>query len=100
MFIPHNGTVMASVTPTVNTILPPFLLLDDILQNYLVIEVDKNETLEEAHKRYNNKSITISFEINGRIDMRKSGSTYAATVHHYALLKGRLLVKDYLKKSI
>ncbi|CAB4420549.1 unnamed protein product [Rhizophagus irregularis] len=51
----------------------------ELSRDWFFIKVDKNETLEEAHKRYKNKSITISFEINGRIDMRKSGSTYAAT---------------------
>ncbi|PKY55993.1 hypothetical protein RhiirA4_427936 [Rhizophagus irregularis] len=50
----------------------------ELSRDWFFIRVDKNETLEEAHKRYTNESIAISFESNDLIDMRKTG-TYAAT---------------------
>ncbi|PKK71891.1 hypothetical protein RhiirC2_710770 [Rhizophagus irregularis] len=50
----------------------------ELSRDWFFIKVDKNETLEEAHKRYTYESITISFESNALIDMHKTG-TYAAT---------------------
>ncbi|RGB38854.1 hypothetical protein C1646_755172 [Rhizophagus diaphanus] len=50
----------------------------ELSRNWFFIRVDKNETLEEAHKRYINESIAISQKSHGLIDMRKTG-TYAAT---------------------
>ncbi|GBC52971.2 hypothetical protein GLOIN_2v1772900 [Rhizophagus irregularis DAOM 181602=DAOM 197198] len=50
----------------------------ELSRDWFFIKVDKNETLEEAHKRYTNESIAISQKSLGLIDMRKTG-TYAAT---------------------
>ncbi|PKY23741.1 hypothetical protein RhiirB3_387460 [Rhizophagus irregularis] len=48
-------------------------------QKWFFIQVDKNESLEEASKHYLNESISISHtKSHGLIDMRKTG-TYAAT---------------------
>jgi hypothetical protein len=68
--------------------------------DWFFIKVDKKETLEEAHKWYTNESIAISFESNGHIDMRNTG-TYAATslCLFQDATKGRLVAKDYLKKK-
>ncbi|GET02642.1 hypothetical protein GLOIN_2v1772900 [Rhizophagus clarus] len=50
----------------------------DLSRDWFFIQVDKNETLEEAHKRYLDESIAISHKSHSLIDMRKTG-IYSAT---------------------
>ncbi|PKY63040.1 hypothetical protein RhiirA4_490763 [Rhizophagus irregularis] len=44
----------------------------ELSRDWFFIKVDKNETLEEAHKRYTNESIAISHKSYDLIDMRKT----------------------------
>jgi hypothetical protein len=48
----------------------------DLSRDWFLIKANPNETLQEAHKRYNEEASAIAWWSRGQIDLRKSG-TYA-----------------------
>lgn len=48
----------------------------DLSRDWFLIKANPNETLQEAHKRYNEEASAIAWRSKGQIDLRKTG-TYA-----------------------
>ena len=54
----------------------------DLSRDWFLIKANPKETLQEAHKRYNEEANAIFWKSGGQIDLRKTG-TYASTSLRY-----------------